>query len=66
MIMKIRMVDRDGRQRETMRLVISFQKGIEHHDESVVGPPSSNRIHGCHDLHPNHPKKHLNECLILN
>ena len=51
MIMEIRMVDRDGCKRETMRLAISLQKGFEQHDESVVSPPSSQCVHGCHDLH---------------
>ena len=51
MIMKIRIGDRDRRKRETVRFTISIQKGLKHHNEPVVSPPSSNRIHGCHDLH---------------
>ena len=59
MIMKIRIGDRDGRKRETMRFTISLQKGLKHHNESVVSAPSSNRIHGCHDLHFINPENIL-------
>ena len=52
MVIKKGTPDLDRCKGETMDLAISFQEGFEHHEKSVISPPSFHRIHGCHDLHP--------------
>jgi hypothetical protein len=51
-VMKERMFDVNWGQGQAMHLAFSFQKSIDHHSESIVGSPSSQRVHGCH--HPHH------------